>query len=107
VPNPDLHIRPAARRAERETGPLTFTDRTLSGRVVLDNSRFVGCRFKGATLIYTGGVAPQIQGCAFEEVSFEFHGAAGRTLALLQAMGAASSGLRDIVKASFGSIFGH
>jgi hypothetical protein len=38
-------------------------------------------------------------------VSFEFEGAAGRTLALLQAMSSTSSGLRNVFKASFPKIF--
>jgi hypothetical protein len=43
----------------------------------------------------------------FEGVSFQFQGAAARSLALLQAMSAPSSGLKDVFKASFPRLFGH
>ena len=87
-------------------GPA-YTNRTLSGRVPLDGASFERCRFRRATLVYSGGAPPRIEGCAFEAVTFEFEGAAGRTLALLNAMAAPSSGLRDVFKASFPTIFGH
>lgn len=85
--------------------PKSVEDETLSGRVKLDNTSFVRCRFKNAILIYAGGPPPQIRDCRFENATFEFTGAAGRTLALLQAMGAPSSGLKNIFKASFPKIF--
>jgi hypothetical protein len=77
----------------------------LSGRVVLDNVNFEQCRFQGAVLVYRGGLPPTVRNCTFQDVSFEFEGAAGRTLALLQAMSSTSSGLRDVFKASFPRIF--
>jgi hypothetical protein len=85
--------------------PKLVEDETLSGRVSLDNTSFVRCRFRRATLIYAGGPPPQIRDCIFENSSFEFAGAAGRTLALLQAISAQSSGLRNIFKASFPRLF--
>jgi hypothetical protein len=95
-------IRPSADRRAR-----AFEGQTLSGRIILDNATFERCKFQGAVLVYTGGVPPTIQNCSFETVSFEFDGAAGRTLAMLQAMSSASSGLREVFKASFPRIFGH
>ena len=74
---------------------------------MLDNVHFEHCQFKGAVLVYRGGLPPAVRNCTFENVSFEFEGAAGRTLALLQAMSSTSSGLREVVKASFPRIFGH
>lgn len=87
--------------------PAHYEDRTFTGRVVLDGGSFERCRFQRATLIYSGGVPPQIANCAFAETTFEFQGAAGRTLGFLQAMAAPSSGLSAIFKASFARLFGH
>jgi len=81
--------------------------RHLTGRVVLDNTTFEACVFQGAVLVYQGGPPPSIRDCTFQGVSFKFEGAAGRTLALLQAMSAQSSGFRDLFKASFPKLFGH
>lgn len=84
-----------------------FEDETLSGEVLLDGASFERCRFQRAVLVYTGGVPPEIRSCEFEAVAFEFQGAAGRALALLQAMAAPTSGLKDVFKASFPRLFGH
>ena len=86
-------------------GPAEVEDETLSGRVMLDNTSFLRCRFRKATLVYAGGPPPQMRDCSFENATFEFAGAAGRTLALLQALSTQSSGLRAIFKASFPKIF--
>ena len=85
--------------------PKAIEDETLSGRVRLDNTSFLRCRFREATLVYAGGTPPQIRDCSFEGAAFEFTGPAARTLALLQALSAPSSGLRDIFKASFPKVF--
>jgi hypothetical protein len=90
-----------------EDGRRTFTDRGLSGRILIDNASFKHCQFQHALLIYAGGIPPVIQECSFEDVGIEFHGPAGRTLVFLQAMATPASGMRDIVKASFARIFGH
>jgi hypothetical protein len=74
---------------------------------MLDNVNFEHCRFEGAVLVYRGGLPPTVRNCTFKDVSFEFEGAAGRTLALLQAMSSTSSGLRNVFKASFPKIFGN
>jgi hypothetical protein len=79
----------------------------LTGRIVLDNTRFEDCVFQSAVLVYAGGPPPSIRGCTFRNVSFEFAGPAGRTLAFLQALSRRSSGLSDIFKASFPRLFGH
>jgi hypothetical protein len=90
---------PAATREHR--------DETLSGRVRLDHASFIGCRFRGATLVYAGIGPTNISGCAFEDTLFEFDGPAANALAFLQAMSHPASGLRDVVKASFPRIFAH
>lgn len=87
--------------------PRCYKGASLTGRVALDGATFEDCTFEKARLVYAGGVLPSIQGCSFDEVTFEFEGAAGRTLSLLQAFSAPSSGLAQIFKASFSRIFGH
>ena len=87
--------------------PRRFTDQDLTGRVLLDGGAFERCRFHKAALIYIGGTPPSLVNCSFREVSFEFAGAAGRTVAFLQAMAAPKSGLSSIFKATFPRLFGH
>jgi hypothetical protein len=87
--------------------PEVIQDRTLTGRVSLDNRSFERCRFRSAVLVYGGGIPPRLSDCVFERASFEFSGAASRTLAFLQAMSDTRSGLRGMVKASFPALFGH
>jgi hypothetical protein len=97
--------RGADRRADPE--PRRFSGQRLTGDVVLDNTTFESCAFKNARLVYFGGPLPSIRDCAFDGVSFRFDGAAGRTLAFLQAMTSSSSGFKDVFKASFPRLFGH
>ena len=104
---PAIHHPSPSRSAELVAEPRSFEDQTLSGPILLDGGSFQRCRFRQAVLVYTGGAPPRIQDCAFEEVAFQFQGAAGRSLALLQAMSAPSSGLKDVFKASFPRLFGH
>lgn len=81
--------------------------KTLTGRVPIDGRSFDGCRFEQAVLVYCGGPLPRIANCTFDRTTFAFEGPAARSMALLQAISAPSSGLRDIFKASFPKIFGH
>lgn len=85
----------------------TFVDQDLTGRVLLDGATFDHCRFHKAALIYIGGTPPTLVNCSFREVSFEFAGAAGRTVAFLKGMAAPSSGLSSVFKATFPRLFGH
>jgi hypothetical protein len=103
----EINLRPAATSTSALRPKRAFQDQTFGGRVIIDGATFERCRFRGAVLVYTGGAPPSIQGCSFEDVSFEFAGAAGRTMGVLKAMSAPSSGLRDVFKASFPRIFGH
>jgi hypothetical protein len=91
----------------RQADTSDVRNRTLTGRVQLDGRSFDGCRFEQAVLVYSGGPLPRIANCVFDRATFAFEGPAGRSMALLQAMSAPSSGLRDIFKASFPKIFGH
>ena len=97
-----------AGRAPQSALRQTFEDETLSGRVLLDERRFVRCRFESAVLVYTGqGAPPRLEDCTFVRSRIEFEGAADRTLAFLQAMAKADSGLRGVVRATFATLFGH
>ena len=106
MPRIEFEASPIAPRTSDDE-PREIVGEQLTGRVVLDNTSFEGCTFQQATLVYFGGPPPSIRDCNFQGVSFRFDGAAGRTLALLQAMSAPSSGFRDLFKASFPKLFGH
>ncbi len=101
------HVSSALPPAESQKEPLIFKDETLTGRVMLDGASFDRCTFNGAVLIYSGGAPPTIQNCSFRNVRFEFQDAAARSLALLKAMSASKSGLREVFKASFPTLFAH
>lgn len=78
-----------------------ITGSVLSGtRLTVDGFKFDRCRFEQCTLVYSGGEIPAFVNCSFADSQFEFEGAAGRTLVLLQAMSEPGSGLQAIVKAS-------
>jgi hypothetical protein len=107
VGQPTHQVDADLRSAGVAAGTRAFECETLSGTVLLDGASFDHCRFQKAVLVYTGGDPPRIKDCVFDGVSFEFQGAAARSLALLQAMSSPSSGLKDIFKASFPRLFGH
>ena len=58
-------------------------------------------------LVYRGVMGLGLNGCRFQNVRFEFEGPAANTLAVLQAMTAPNSGLREVVKRSFPILFAH
>ena len=105
MPGP-LTRRPEFARASASPSGLVYQDWILTGTVRLDGGTFRRCRFHKAVLIYSGGEPPTIEACTFDGATFEFAGAAGRTLALLKGMARSSSGLRDVFKASFPVLFG-
>jgi hypothetical protein len=97
----------AGRLAGGHQPEIHYADQSLTGQILLDGCVFERCRFERAVLVYRGGTPPTISACAFDGVSFQFQDAAARTLALLQAMSAPSSGLSAIFKASFPRLFGN
>lgn len=104
----ELSLRSAAPDGAGTSAPLEVCrDRRMTGRITLDNARFIGCRFEAAVLVYSGLGATELSGCSFHDVHFEFAGPAANALALLKAMAQPRSGLRDVVKASFPQIYGH
>lgn len=54
--------------------------------VSLDNTRFENCRFKDCDLFYSGGPV-QTSSCYFENVRWNFQGAAALTVEAMQAFG--------------------
>ena len=68
---------------------VTFTGRDT---VATDGVTFIDCRFERASLVYSGGEHPRFERCAFSNASWEFAGAALRTVGLLQAINGAPGG---------------
>lgn len=102
IPAPDASGPFAEGLAKRSYAGERFT-----GEVLLDGGVFERCTFVKASLRYAGGAPPVLQDCVFESVSFEFVGAAGRTLTFLKAISSPRSGLSDVFKASFPYRYGH
>lgn len=59
-----------------------FEDRTLQ----IDGQTFVDCEFNRARLMYAGGSEPVFNGCTLRDVTWEFTGAALRTMQVLHFM---------------------
>ena len=78
----------------------TFTDE----RVQLDGNQFKGCKFVGqCTIVYGGNDLGGLVGCTFDVTpKFEFTGAAGHTLAMLQAL--YHGGFKHVVDDTFENI---
>jgi hypothetical protein len=68
---------------------ITFTDRDT---VATDGVAFLDCRFERTTLVYSGGEHPRFERCAFSRSTWEFAGAALRTVGLLRAINASPGG---------------
>jgi hypothetical protein len=65
--------------------PIEIRNQSFTGDVDVDGKYFIKCRFEKAKLRYAGGVLPTFKDCQTEDVSWYFHGAALRTIQLLQA----------------------
>ena len=70
-------------------------DVTLTGEVKLDSAVFINVEFKSARLVYLGGPPPSFENCRFHNSTFVFDGPAGNTLAFVNAMVPAATGMRD------------
>jgi hypothetical protein len=60
--------------------------RTFTGgeKVETDGRSFVDCNFESASLCYSGGAHPTLEGCSFGQVGWYFEGEALRTVQFLQ-----------------------
>ena len=86
---------------------MKHRDDTFTDEVELDGNEFDNCTFSGASLIYRGGTPPRLSGCSFTDFKFEFQGAAANTVAFLQAMATANSGLQSVVRDTFPDLTVH
>ncbi len=54
--------------------------------IALDGESFTDCEFRFCRLVYSGGAAPEMAGCQFEDCEWKLEGAAADTLAHLKLM---------------------
>ncbi|HTU13226.1 MAG TPA: hypothetical protein VMG08_20220 [Allosphingosinicella sp.] len=59
-------------------------DQVFKEAVDVDDTHFINCVFDAAQLRYGGGQRPNFENCTFTAVGWLFHGAALRTIQLLQ-----------------------
>lgn len=80
--------------SEKETRePFTIRGETISNkRINLDGSRFEKVTFKNCTLVYHGGIYPEIHDCKLEDCGWEIDGAAFRTALYLKHLVQAGDG---------------
>ncbi len=53
---------------------------------VIDGNKYTNCRFERCTMVYKGGELPHMSHCHFESCSWQFAGAAERTLVFMRHM---------------------
>ncbi|MDB5446703.1 MAG: hypothetical protein JWQ97_2020 [Phenylobacterium sp.] len=70
--------------------------------VILDGESFSDCEFAACRLVYSGGKAPQLEGCRFDECEWKFEEAAAQTLSYLKLMW--SVGAKSAVQATIKEI---
>ena len=68
---------------------LTFTEHDT---VTTDGTTFVECSFERTTLLYCGGDQPRFERCRFSYATWEFAGAASRTVEVLRAINGSPGG---------------
>jgi hypothetical protein len=90
----------------RESAQKRFVRQAFGREVVdIDGAEFLECEFRGTTLRYSGGEVPRIVRCSFFDMRFAVEGAAARTLTLLKGMAASGSGVQQVVRETFGTVF--
>ena len=70
-----------------DIGNSTWTeihDQSFTGPVDVDGKHFINCKVTDGQLRYGGGQLPRFENCEFDSISWYFHGAALRTIQLLQ-----------------------
>jgi hypothetical protein len=66
---------------------MEISGKTLTNMTeVIDGNQYNECRFQNCTLVYRGGEIPHITGCQFDNCSWQFDGAAERTLVFMRQM---------------------
>jgi hypothetical protein len=64
----------------------------------VDGHTYSKCSFKNVEIVHSGGEPPSFVNCTFSPVSFNFEGAAGRTVSFLKALSSPGSGFQDLVR---------
>jgi len=81
----------------------TFVEKTFIGKSLeMDGKSFNNCVFQQCNLVYSGGNPPVLNGCSFNNCSWQFGGAAARTLGFFA--GLYSGGFDQMVEATFQSV---
>jgi hypothetical protein len=66
---------------------MEISGKTVSNAIeVIDGNQYNDCRFENCTMVYRGGEIPHITGCQFDNCSWQFDGAAERTLLFMRQM---------------------
>lgn len=78
----------------------TFENTTVE----LDGNTFVKCAFKNVTLTYSGGEPPYLDGCKFDDFTFDFRGAASNTAIFMRALSEAPGG-DQVIRKNFPALF--
>lgn len=65
---------------------------TNQEQVEADDCLFVDCSFRAVAFLYAGGEPPRFENCTFGELSWQFTGAALRTIQFLQFLNASPDG---------------
>lgn len=67
-----------------DTSTTEIRGEIFEGQVDVDDRHFIDCTFGEVQLRYGGGQLPRFEGCNFTAANWFFHGAALRTIRLLQ-----------------------
>ena len=64
---------------------MTHQNKTFKDEIVeLDGNEFIGCTFHRCQFIYSGGMLPRFDTCAFDASTFNFRKGAGNALHFLR-----------------------
>ncbi len=81
-------------------------DKTVTKETVdLDDGDYENCIFEECQMVYSGGALLRLVGCTFDNCSWVFDGAAGRTIRLMGALYRAGAGA--MIEVTFEKIRGN
>ncbi len=73
-------------------------------KITIDGGSFYSCQFDGCTLVFSGLMPATLDGCNFNNCSWEFSGPASNTIVFMQAFYA--GGGKDLIENIFQTIRG-
>ncbi len=73
-------------------------------RICLDGASFYECRFQRCRLIFSGLLPVTLEGCTFDNCSWEFSGPAQNTLSFMTML--YTQGAKDLIESTFAHIKG-